>query len=603
MLQLNADADAPGTAAAHGAAHGAERADGLGHDADAGGGVDAVAVGAAADVGESDRTKHSSRLEHRALLIANGCAVAALLLSLLAFLGWLLLPPGAAGAVLAMRANTALALVLCSLAALVALRRPHAGREGREGREGRDRDDRLVRVLAGAVAGIGAVTLFQYVADVDLGVDALFAHDGAPEGHAGMGSNAAALFLLFGVGTAALMSPRPRVWFFGHAAILAGTLIAFLAIVGHVFGVRPLYAVAPHTHTAGITALLAFAVGTALVAGTPRRGVAAILTSESGGGFAARRLLPVAVLVPVGTTWLTLLGVRIGLYHVELAIALDVVVCVSSMVAVTLWSAHHLNHLDEMKRRGEAQVRTLSRRLRARAVALAESNEELESFSYSVSHDLRAPIRHISGFVELLDQRAGENLDAQSRHYLRTIAEASARAGRLIDDLLAFSRMGRAPMRRSPVDLARLVDDTWRSLEPDRQGRDVQLTVGALPVVRGDPEMLMLALQNLLSNAIKYTRPRERATVDVNGSVIGSEVVVSVRDNGVGFDMRYVGKLFGVFQRLHPAKSFEGVGIGLANVKRIVQRHGGRVWAEGVTDQGATFSFSLPHGGVGGGHE
>ncbi|HYO58380.1 ATP-binding protein [Archangium sp.] len=236
----------------------------------------------------------------------------------------------------------------------------------------------------------------------------------------------------------------------------------------------------------------------------------------------------------------------------------------------------------------------LEQRVSERTRQLEEVNRELESFSYTVSHDLRAPLRHITGFVELLERRARDVLDTKAQGYLRTISESAQRGGQLVDDLLAFSRMGRVEMRQSHVHLEPLVAEVWDELAPDREGRHIVLEVGPMPEARGDPAMLRLVFKNLLSNAVKYTRPKQEARVEVTAEEREGGIVIHVRDNGVGFDMAYVDKLFGVFQRLHRANEFEGTGIGLANVRRIITRHGGRTWAQGAVGQGATFSFSLP---------
>jgi PAS domain S-box-containing protein len=259
---------------------------------------------------------------------------------------------------------------------------------------------------------------------------------------------------------------------------------------------------------------------------------------------------------------------------------------------------HEQRSLLEHVRSAEAEIRNLNasleQRVQERTAELQELNAELEGFTYSVSHDLRAPLRHITGFAQLLTTRAGPQLDEKMRGYVRVISEAAQRGGQLVDDLLAFSRLGRAELRRAPVDLAQLLAEVQHELTPDLEGRTVAWSVSALPVVEGDASLLHAALKNLISNALKYSRTRAEAKISMEAQEREDEFEICVRDNGVGFDMQFVDKLFGVFQRLHTAEQFEGTGIGLANVRRIVNRHGGRVWAEGVLDQGAAFHFTLP---------
>lgn len=221
-------------------------------------------------------------------------------------------------------------------------------------------------------------------------------------------------------------------------------------------------------------------------------------------------------------------------------------------------------------------------------------NQELEAFSYSVSHDLRAPLRHIDGFTRLLAEHLGPSLDATGRRYLTKVSGSARQMVELIDDLLGFSHIGRAELRSTRLDFSGLVQEVLRFLEPETAGRAIEWVISALPAGQGDPQLLRLVFQNLIGNALKYTRPNHRARIEIAVSRARDEIIFSIRDNGVGFDMRHVERLFGVFQRLHSDAEFEGTGIGLANVKRIVQRHGGRVWAEGAVGEGACFYFSLP---------
>jgi len=251
---------------------------------------------------------------------------------------------------------------------------------------------------------------------------------------------------------------------------------------------------------------------------------------------------------------------------------------------------------------GDDELAELARTFDAMAARVQEgrallegSNRELEAFSYSVSHDLRAPLRHVVGFVNLLGERARGTLDAKSVHYLEVIGGAAQKMGQLIDDLLLFSRMGRAELKQARLDPRPMVEAVIEELAPEAEGRQVVWQVGALPEVSADPAMLRQVWANLLGNALKFTGPRTPARIEV-GAEAGpaSEVRFFVKDNGVGFDMRFADKLFGVFQRLHRSGQFEGTGVGLANVQRIVHRHGGRVGAESVLDAGATFWFTLP---------
>jgi light-regulated signal transduction histidine kinase (bacteriophytochrome) len=239
----------------------------------------------------------------------------------------------------------------------------------------------------------------------------------------------------------------------------------------------------------------------------------------------------------------------------------------------------------------------LERRVADRTAELAAANRELETFTYSVSHDLRAPLRQIDGFSRILVEHAGPGLDSQSQHYLRRIQEGTQHMGRLVDDLLNLAQLGRLDVRSRSTSLDAIVNDVLSELRADWGDRIIQWTIGRLPTVECDPGLMKIVFTNLLSNAIKYTRPREVAIIGVGCTPSHGRDTVFVRDNGVGFSMKYADKLFGVFQRLHRADQFEGSGVGLATVQRIIHKHGGEIWAEAEPDQGATFSFTLARPG------
>ena len=239
------------------------------------------------------------------------------------------------------------------------------------------------------------------------------------------------------------------------------------------------------------------------------------------------------------------------------------------------------------------KIESLNRELRSQSEEVAAANKELETFSYSVSHDLRAPLRHINGYIELLEEKSASLGDEEQR-YMGKISHAAQRMGTLIDDLLAFSRMARAPLQMAWVETGDVVAQAREELSPDLKNREIDWKIENLPRVHVDKNLFMQVWVNLLGNAIKYTKNRPRAEIEIGCRETPSEFEFHIKDNGAGFDMAYADKLFGIFQRLHFREEFEGNGVGLANVQRIIQRHGGRIWAQGEVNVGATFHFTLP---------
>jgi PAS domain S-box-containing protein len=276
----------------------------------------------------------------------------------------------------------------------------------------------------------------------------------------------------------------------------------------------------------------------------------------------------------------------------------DVEIAAAPLIFAGRPAAQVIAHDIRERKRAEEEIRNLNtdleQRVRERTVELEAANKELEAFSYSVSHDLRAPLRHIEGFVEILTATTVSSLDQESQRHLETIAQSAKQMGRLIDDLLTFSRTARVELTKTKTNISALVHAAIRDLEQEARNREIHWVIADLPSVEADLALLRQVVLNLLGNALKYTRTRNPARIEVGSSSNDLEYIIFVRDNGVGFDMRYAHKLFGVFQRLHRSSDFEGTGVGLANVRRIIGRHGGRTWAEAELNKGATFYFSLP---------
>ena len=249
------------------------------------------------------------------------------------------------------------------------------------------------------------------------------------------------------------------------------------------------------------------------------------------------------------------------------------------------------------RKRAEEKIRKLNEeldeRVRRRTAELEATNKNLEAFTYSVSHDLRGPLRHIDGFSKLLFEEYSADLPEEARRHLSRIRDGTRRMGMMVDDLLNLTRVGRKELSMQLTGLSSLLEEALGDLQPETAGREIEWRIGKLPFVECDPGLVKQVFANLLSNALKFTRLRERAVIEVGETTQDGRPVIFVRDNGVGFSMKYVDKLFGIFQRLHRPEDFEGAGIGLATVQRIVRKHGGRVWAEGELNKGATFYFTL----------
>lgn len=381
----------------------------------------------------------------------------------------------------------------------------------------------------------------------------------------------------------------------GTAVLIGGCTI----LLGYAYGTPLLYggSVIPVALPTGIALVLA-GIATLAVAGPRARPVRAFTDQTARGGL-LRAFLPAttaAVLVASAAGHMLVVDLRA---NPALAAAVSALAA-AGIVAALVWRiagtvGHAIDRAEDTLTRARDDLEAA---VAARTAELARINEELDAFTSSVSHDLRAPLRHMTGFATLLERSCGDRLGDAGLNYARQVVTAGARMSRLIDDLLAFARTAQMPLHTTTVAVAELVRDVVAESSRDLAGRVIEWQIDPLPEVSADRALLRQALANLIGNALKYTSTRARARIHL-GTAAGAdgEQVLFVRDNGVGFDMAYAGKLFGVFQRLHAADQFEGTGIGLANVRRIVQRHGGRTWAEGGVDQGATFFVSLPSQG------
>ena len=330
----------------------------------------------------------------------------------------------------------------------------------------------------------------------------------------------------------------------------------------------------------------------------PDRGLMALLTSENAGGILARRLVFTSIGVPPLLGLLILIGKRVELYDAEYGIAL--LVMSSSIVTTALvWlSSFLVDRKDKERKLVMEDLRKyrdlLEVTVNERTAELKSSNVELEAFCYSVSHDLRTPLRAIDGFSRIVLDEYANKLDDEGKRLLNVVRSSTQKMGQLIDDLLALSRTGRKEMTMTEIDMEKLTNSVVEEIKPATVGKIPHIEIKTLPAATGDLVLLKQVLVNLLSNAIKFTGRKENAAIVVGGRTEEHENMYYVKDNGAGFDMLYAHKLFGVFQRLHTGDEFDGTGIGLAIVKRIIIRHGGRVWAEGKVNEGATFSFALP---------
>ncbi|MDP1828059.1 MAG: histidine kinase dimerization/phospho-acceptor domain-containing protein [Archangium sp.] len=502
---------------------------------------------------------------------SRGAAAVVTAIGALGLVGWAFDIPFLRGRDLTfvtLKANTAAGLLLAGLAlAFDTARHPSLRR--------------LSGALAATLAVLGLATLGEFLTGNSLGIDRLLSDSSTDSTPNRMGPNTALAFLFCGAGLVG--GSWARASGFAEAALLAACSVCLVAVCGYAYGVPSFYGPSgqlpmPLVVAAGLLLLCCGAL-----AAHPARGLMALLTGPGAGSRLARRFLPVAVLLPIGEGWLKLEGQRAGLFSAEFGVALFAVATVVLLSATALWNLGSLNTSERRTLAAKANVETV--------------NRELEAFAYSVSHDLRAPLRGIDGFSQALLEDSGPSLDAQGKAHLARIRAGAQRMGHLIDDLLKLSMLSRSTLKHARVPVSAVVNEIVAELRLREPGRQVEIVVAPGLTADGDPELIRIALENLIGNAWKFTSRRALARIEVGQAAPENGApVFFVRDNGAGFDMRYAPKLFGAFQRLHAMADFPGTGIGLATVQRIMHRHGGRAWAEGVVDEGATISFTLGKG-------
>jgi signal transduction histidine kinase len=475
---------------------------------------------------------------------------------------------------MAMKANAALGFVLSGISLWLIWEKQVA-----------DAKRRFSWVLGLGVALLGVFTLSEYAFGWDAHIDQLLVKDTVGLSLPGRPSPPEALnFILMG-GALMLLDwrRRPNV---AQTLNLMAVLVSLLALIGYACRFSPFYGQSmafPDTRMGLHTAVLFLFLGVGIFCARPDQGLMLILTSGTGGGWIAKRLLLVPVVVPLMTGVLQLLGNRFAMEHREATAWIFAFVNIFVFTAIIWWSANLLYKSDLERRDAEEEIKVAYR--------------QLESFSYSVSHDLKSPLRAIKGYARFLKEDCKEQLPEEGCKHLEAVGANVEKMERLIEDLLAFSRFTNRAVEKQLVVLDELARKTYEDLRSEIKGRQIELKIGTLPTCTADPALIKQVLVNLLSNAVKFTRNRDVSRIEVGYCPATDDAgkwIYFVKDNGAGFDMKYAGKLFGVFQRMHHASEFEGTGVGLAIVQNIINRHGGRIWAEAAKDQGACFYFSLP---------
>lgn len=451
----------------------------------------------------------------------------------------------------------------------------------------------MIRVISSVVAATGVYALAEQIRQ------GAFVEDSSAGGWMIQMAPLTACNFILMAGALWLGTIR-RIWI-SEAVVLATLVVSAVALVGYSLDAQTFTHVRWFKSMAIHTAGLFMVLGSGILAAHSRSDPSSILWSQTAGGTVLRRVLPAVMIVPLAFGHLRWMGQKAGWYDTDFGLALMIVFSMTTLAAVVFWNARYLHGVDRERQEAAERVRALNDQLEMRVLErtsqLEAVNRELESFSYSVSHDLRAPLRAIDGFSKILLDECSTVLGEEGLRLLHVIRNNTARMGQLIDDLLSFSRVSRHEVVKSRIRLQALISTLVEELRAMYPRRVVEVQVRPMPDILGDPAMIRQAFANLLSNAFKFTLYEPNPRIEIGSNRQDGDTVIFVKDNGAGFDMAYQDKLFGVFQRLHTLDEFEGTGIGLAIVQRVIQKHGGRVSAEGEVGKGAVFTVRLPEAG------
>jgi len=542
---------------------------------------------------EDTATMTDPQLTRRYRQCATWCGYLVIAIGCLTLGGWITGSTGLASINLewtAMKINTAVGLISCGCA--LCLNVDHPGHSAPGGR--------VSRLCTAFVLLLASATLAEYLFNIDLGIDEILFDE--PAGVIGtvypgrMAPVTVMAFEICGLALLAMASERTGWRKLSAALALLLTVAAALTLLGYVFGASEFYTVSGRfSPIAANTSLALVLLGVGIQFANLPVGPLHSLASGYLGGTMLRWMLPVAIVLPIAIVWGRLVAQTAGLFDSNgFGAAAVAAIMVLSIAGFLVWYAGMLDRLDVAQRRSDEQIKRLNATLNSRVVALEAANQEFKGFSYTMSHVLRAPLRAIHGYADAILDDGGDTLDSEARRMIGVIQASTIEMSELLDGILAFLRLGWQQLTIVPVDMNQQVRQAIALLESKTAGRSIRFSIGNLPGALADASTVQRIWLNLLDNAVKFTACKAAATIEVGARQDGDQAVYFVKDNGAGFDMEYVGKLFGVFQRLHDAAQFPGTGIGLATVNRIVTRHGGRVWAKSVLDQGATFYFSLP---------